>query len=155
MHPIIELILITFVPTLELRASIPYGIITGMNLWEVFFVCVVANIILGILVYLFIEQIVNLVTRIKPVKKFYLKTVENTQKKISKVIDKYGEIGVAFFIGIPIPGSGVYTAALGSYLLGIKFRKFLVADIIGVIIAGIIVTILVLGWKSVFSFIIN
>jgi len=49
-------------------------------------------------------------------------------------------MGVAIFIGIPLPGSGVYTGALGSYLLGVQKKKFMVANAIGVLIAAVAVT---------------
>ena len=47
---------------------------------------------------------------------------------------------MAVFIGIPLPGSGVYTGALGAYLLGVDRRKFSVANVLGVLIAGAAVT---------------
>lgn len=59
-------------------------------------------------------------------------------------VEKYGELGVAVFIGIPLPGSGVYTGAFGAYLLGLDKRKFGVANVIGVLIAGVAVTVLCL-----------
>ena len=47
---------------------------------------------------------------------------------------------MALFIGIPLPGSGVYTGAFGSYLLGLDRRKFAIANVVGVLIAGAAVT---------------
>jgi uncharacterized membrane protein len=143
MHDILELIWITLLPFLELRASIPYGIIVKeMNWILVFAVCVITNIILAPIVYVFLDKFVHFFFFIKPVKKLYNKYVEKTQRKISKYVDKYGELGVALFIAIPLPGSGVYSGALGSYVLGLKFRKFMLAAVIGVLIAGIIVTLI-------------
>lgn len=142
---ILELILITFLPFLELRASIPYGILKlHMNWVDVFIICVVTNIVLGIIIYFLLDKLVHLVIRIRPIGKLYDRVIERTQKKIQKYVDKYGEIGVAIFIGIPLPGSGVYTGALGSYLIGLGYRKFIIACIIGVIIAGIAVTLITL-----------
>jgi uncharacterized membrane protein len=155
MHPIIELIIITLIPTLELRASIPYGILNGMDWWLVFFVCVVANVILGVVVYFLLDKFVDLVTKIKFIDKIYSKLVERTQKKIKKYVEKYGEFGVALFIGIPLPGSGVYTGALASYLLGLKYKKFIIAEVIGVVIAGTIVTLVVLSGGGLFSLFIK
>jgi uncharacterized membrane protein len=156
MHPIIELILITFIPALELRMSIPYGIlILGVNVWLVFLVCVLANIILGIVVYFFLDKFVHIFVKIKWVGNAYNKIVERTQKKIKKYVDKYGTWGLAVFIGIPLPLSGVYTGALGSYFLGIKYQKFIIAEIIGVVIAGVIVTLVVLSGSELFSWFVK
>jgi len=64
----------------------------------------------------------------------------HVQKRIKPYVDKYGELGVAVFIGIPLPGSGVYTGAFGAFLLGLDRRKFAIANVLGVCIAGTIVT---------------
>ena len=144
MNQLLILILLTLTPALELRASIPYGILTGMNWVPVFVIAVVVNIILGIVLYFVFDFCVKLFTRIKTVNKFYKKYVGYTQKKIHKTVEKYGEWAVAIFIGIPLPGSGVYSGALAAYLIGMSKKRFAIACIAGVLIAGIIVTTVML-----------
>ena len=141
MQDILELIFITFLPFLELRASIPYGILVKqMNITAVFLICVITNIILAPIVYIFLDKFIHVFFYFKPLEKLYHKYVEKTQKKIHKYVEKYGTIGVAIFIGIPLPGSGVYSGALGSYVLGLGFKKFMLAAVLGVLIAAVIVT---------------
>jgi len=145
MHDILELIWITLLPFLELRASIPYGILVkNMGTLTVFLVCVITNILLAPVLYVFLDKFVHLFFYFKPIEKMYNRYVEKTQKKIQKYVDKYGTVGVAIFIGIPLPGSGVYSGAIGSYVLGLGFKKFILAAIAGVLIAGTIVTIVTL-----------
>ncbi len=154
MTEILQMIAITFVPTLELRASIPYGIFgIEMKWWIVFLVCVMANIIIGIFIFIFLEWIIKLICLVKPIENLWNKYTKHTQRRISKAVEKYGEWAVAIFIGIPLPGSGVYTGAVASFLIGLDFKKFIIADIIGVLIAGILVTIICLtgaGLSSIF-----
>jgi uncharacterized membrane protein len=154
MANVFELILITFIPALELRASIPFGIFaTELHWLNVFFVCVISNIILGIIVFYLIDWIIRIVTKIKVVGNIWDKYVQRTQRRIQRGVEKYGEWAVTIFIGIPLPGSGVYTGALASNIIGLKFKKFLLADIMGVIIAGIVVTLICLtgsGLSSIF-----
>ncbi len=146
MNEILLIIILTLIPALELRASIPYGIITGVSWPIVFITAVITNIILGIVIYLVLDKLVHIATKIKLIEKIYNKIVNRTQRRIHNAVDKYGTLGVAIFIGIPLPGSGVYTGALGSYLIGLDFKHFLKACIYGVLIAGVIVTlIMVLG----------
>ena len=60
---IIQLVLITLLPFLELRASIPYGILKfNMHFTVVFLICVIVKIILGIIIYLFLEKIIKILT---------------------------------------------------------------------------------------------
>ena len=155
MQEIIEIILLTLTPFLELRASIPYGIIIQqMDAFFVFLLCVITNILLAPVLYVFLDKFVHIFFYFKPIEKLYHKHVEITQKKIHKYIEKYGWVGVAIFIGIPLPGSGVYSGALGSYVLGLSFKKFMLAAAVGVLIAGIIVTIIsVLGVNGLDIFI--
>lgn len=147
---IVWLTLITLIPTLELRASIPIGIAKYKEPWQmVFIVCVVANIILGIAWYWVLERVMALVTRIKPIGRLWQWYRDRTQKRIEKAAAKWGEWAVAVFIGIPLPGSGVYTGALAAYLIGLPFRKFMVANVVGVLIAAVIVTaVSVLGGEG-------
>lgn len=153
---ILILIGLTLVPTLELRASIPYGILVlGMNWPAVFLICVVTNILLGPLVYFLLDSFVHVLTRISIIKRIYEKTVERTQKRLERLVKKYGEIGVSIFIGIPLPGSGSYSGALGAFVLGLGMKRFIKANILGVLIAGVLVTLIVLSGTSLFNFIIK
>lgn len=146
------IIALTMLPFLELRASIPYGIINTDLHWSVvFFVAVVSNILLGPVVYLFIDKFVGLFLRIRVLDKIYTKVVERAQHRIHKAVEKWGELGVALFIGVPLPGSGSYSGAIGSYVIGLGFKRFVIANVIGVLIAGIAVTLVSLSSVEAFS----
>lgn len=139
---ILKLILITFVPALELRASIPWGILSrsGVFTWGhaglVLAVCTVANILLGWLVFGVMAPFFALLRRWPWFDRMVWPRLERTRHRLHPYVEKYGELGVAVFIGIPLPGSGVYTGAFGSYLLGLDRRKFAVANVLGVLIAA-------------------
>ena len=151
-NKIAYMVFITMLPFLELRASIPYGINVLRMPWPtVFIACVIANILIGILIYFLLDKFVHLFLRYKFFSKPYNQIVLRTQKNIQKSVDKYGELGVALFIGVPLPGSGVYSGALGAYVIGLNFKKFIIADIIGVLIAGTIVTIISTGVLQLIS----
>lgn len=139
-NPYIIIIVLTFLPFLELRASIPYGIlIAKLPWWEVFILAMIVNIIIGPLAYFFLDKIIHMFFFIRRFHEWYTAKIETTQAKIKPGIDKYGIIGVAIFIGIPLPGTGVYTAAIGSYALNLGYLRFFYATVLGVLIAGIAV----------------
>ena len=134
---------ITLIPALELRASIPWGIFkmgTEVSWPLVVVICTVANIILGWLVFWIMGPVFFFIRRWSWFERSIWPLLERTQHRIHPYVEKYGELGVAVFIGIPLPGSGVYTGAFGSYLLGLDKRKFAVANVIGVLIAAAAVT---------------
>jgi uncharacterized membrane protein len=112
MIEILRMIAITLIPTLELRASIPYGIFgTEMKWWTVFFLCVIANIVIGIFIFIFLEWIIKLICLVKPIENLWNKYTEHTQRRISKAVEKYGEwrflsefrSPVQVFIPVPLP----------------------------------------------------
>ncbi len=156
MNNIIQLILVTFIPGLELRASIPYGItVLGMPWIKVVIITFITNILLGPIVYILLNQFVHIVIKINFFNKIYEKFVIRTRHKIENKVEKYGELGLALFIGVPLPGSGVYTGALAAFILGLNFKKFLIATVIGVFIAGILVTIATLTGVGIFEFMLK
>jgi len=137
------LIAFTFIPFLELRASIPLGIIKfQMSWWVVFLVCIIANILLGPIIYGFLHYFMRIFLKINIINKVWQKYVERLQKRVSPYVERWGVIGVGLFIGVPLPGSGSYSGAAGSYVLGLGFKKFFWANILGVLIAGVIITII-------------
>lgn len=163
-YKILTLVLVTFIPTLELRASIPLGILGGkieffnfalqgfgLNWFIVFLTCLITNIVLGPLVYIFLDRFVHYFLKFGLFAKYYYAKVDKTQNKIKLYVEKYGLFGIALFIGMPLPGSGSYTGALGAYLLGLNYRKFIIANTIGVFIAGIIVTVATLTGIEIFN----
>jgi len=148
----IHLILITFIPGFELRASIPMGILvyTEMSWPAVVITCVVTNVILGIVTFLVLEQVVRLVTMIGPLEKIYSWYVRRTQKRIDAAVQKYGKWALAVFIGIPLPGTGAISGAVAAHLIGMKLRSFLWANAAGVLMAGAIVTTVCLAGGETF-----
>jgi uncharacterized membrane protein len=156
MSQLITLIALTLLPFLELRASIPYGVFqTDFSLLSIFFICTLTNIVLAPLLWLFLDKVIHIFLRINMINKCYQKTVEKAQRKVKKYVDKYGILGLAFFIGIPLPGSGVYSGALGAYLLGFKFKDFFKAAVIGVLIAAVLVTLISTTGNTIFQILIK
>ena len=152
----LQMIGMTLLPFLELRASIPYGILFLKENWAyVFMICTITNILLGIILYPLIGKIIFIMTRIKFIDKIYQYYIVKTQKKVRKYVNRYGEFGIALFIGIPLPGSGVYSGSLGGYLIGLGYKKFIIANVLGVLVAGIIVTIVVLTGSNALEFFIK
>ncbi len=149
---VLTLIAITFVPALELRASIPYGYYdAGLSPVATVLVCVAANIALAPLVWLFLDKGIHLFLRIAWVRGIYDAVVARTQKRVQPYVERWGTLGLSLFIGVPLPGSGVYSGGLGAYLLGFRFGQYMVASVFGVVIAGALVTAAVVSGSSAFA----
>jgi len=154
--PHLVIIVLTLVPALELRASIPYGILMAHKHWfGVFALAVITNILLGPVIYLVLEKFLHLLLRIKLMDRFWQRMVVKTQKKIHAKVEKYGVVGLGLFIGVPLPGSGVYSGAAGGYVLGFTHREFLKATVLGVLIAGVVVLIVTMFFAEALGFLIK
>ena len=150
MNDILWIIFLSLAPVAELRAAIPYGIfIADLPLLVVVLVSVVSNILVAPLSYAILHFAERMFRGFAFFDRFWNSIVLRSQRKVHSSVEKYGILGVALFIGVPLPGTGVYTAAIGAYALGIPFRKFFIASVIGVLIAAIAVTIISLFGEGV------
>jgi uncharacterized membrane protein len=111
----------------------------------VFFVCVSANIVLGFFAYFFFDKIIHFFLLVPLLNNFYNRLVVRSQKRAKPLVDKYGLIGMALFIAVPLPGSGTWTGALVGNLLNFGYKRFFLANFIGVFIAGILVSVFFAG----------
>ena len=63
---------------------------------------------------------------------------------------KYQFFGLAVFVGIPLPGTGAWTGALIAAVMGMRLRSALPSILLGVIMAGLLVTGITYGFTSIF-----
>lgn len=141
------LIGLTFIPGLELRASIPVGFFTpgirdALPLPAIIGICLVTNIAVGLLTFWLMGPVERTLRRWGWFDRRIWPVISKAQHKLHPYVEKYGEWGVAIFIGVPLPGTGAYTGAFGSYLLGLDRRKFWIANALGVLIACVAVALL-------------
>ncbi len=139
------LVATTFLPGLELRASIPVGFFGGdiratLGLPGVVATCLVANTLLGMLVFAFMRFVELVLRKWGWFERNAWPFIESRREKLRPLTEKYGALGVALFIGVPLPGTGAYAGAVGAYLLRLDRRKFWIANLLGVCIAAAAVT---------------
>jgi uncharacterized membrane protein len=139
-------------PISELRGAIPLGLYFGMPLLKAFFWAVLGNIIFVAPALFLFEPISSFLRKFKVWSRFFEWVFERT-KKNSDVIQKYEALGLAIFVAIPLPMTGAWSGVIAASLFKIKFRYAFLAIVLGVIGAGIIVSMLsslgMLSWKAV------
>ena len=140
-NPLLYAIIISFLPIAELRVGIPVAVASGTPLFWAFFWCTLANIFVTPVAFLFLETLHKLLMKIKFYRKIFNKVVERTRKKAQKVVDKYGAFGLAIFVAIPLPGTGAWAGSLAAWIFGLEKKKSFLAISLGVLIAGVLVTL--------------
>ena len=131
----LQLILITLLPGVELRGSIPYGILIGLEPSLVFIVAIIINVLMVFPAYLVVMYIFPYLRKVKIIDRI----ISRSQEKAGKYVEKYGFWGLLIFVAIPLPGSGIYSGVIAAYFLGIKRRFAIPAMTLGVVIAGIVI----------------
>lgn len=157
MSAVLKLIATTFIPGLELRASIPVGLLVlrdsvraVLGTAGVVGVCLAANVALGMLMFEAMELVERFLLRIGWFRRTVWPLLEGKREKLRPLVEKYGVWGVAVFIGIPLPGTGAYAGAVASYLLHLERKRFWAANLLGVLCAGAAVTLICLAIDSGF-----
>jgi uncharacterized membrane protein len=131
------------IPISELRGGIPIARAGGMDPFVAYFFCVAANILVVPIVLLFIQTLHKLLLRFGWYARFSEKLIERARRKVKKKVDKFGYIGLVIFVALPLPFTGAYTGALGAWILGMDMKKSFFAVALGVLIAGVIVSVAV------------
>ncbi len=140
--PWLGIILIAMLPVFELRGSIPIAILEyGSDPFTAFYLSVIGNMIPVIPLLLFLEPVSNYLRRWKMWDNFFTWLFERTHRKHSASFEKYGSIGLAVFVGIPLPATGAWTGCAAAFVFGFKFKHAFLAILAGVIMAGIIMTV--------------
>jgi len=60
-------------------------------------------------------------------------------------VQRLGYLGLYLFVAIPLPGTGAWTGSLVAVLLDLDIKKSFVVITLGVLTAGIIMSILSFG----------
>ena len=143
--------LVSMSPFLELRGSIPLGLAKGLSLKEVFFISIIANIIIIIPLLLFFKFLIRICEKLKFLNKLLFWWFTKIEKKYY-LVEKYGFFGLLLFVVIPLPGSGAWSGCLAACLFKVRFFRAFVAIALGVIGAGVLVSIGSLGVFKFYSF---
>ena len=146
-NDIVKIFLTAMTPIGELRASIPLGLTILHQPWFlVFVISVIGNMIPPVFIlWLFPKVSGWLMSHSKLMNRFLNWLFERTRKKAHDKIEKYGDLALIIFVAIPLPNTGAWTGTLAAWLFGIPMKRALPNILYGVIIAGIIVTIITTG----------
>jgi uncharacterized membrane protein len=145
----LNVILISATPISELRGGIPVAMFRYDFPWYWAFLIAVAGNMLPIPFLLALyDPVVKLVSKVAWIKRLVEWFFRYTRRR-GGLVERYGWIGLAIFVGVPLPMTGAWTGSVLAYLMGIEYKRALPAILLGVIIAGVIVTVFcALGWET-------
>ncbi len=133
------------IPLTELRAAIPFGIAGGMAPLDAWFWGVLGNLLPIPFILFMWPLIYKICDRLPFTRKILHRFVDKAREK-GQTIEKQGAIGLALFVGIPLPVTGVWTGSLISFMLNLKPLRAIAALTLGAMISGAIMTLLSLSF---------
>ncbi|WP_242935091.1 COG2426 family protein [Eubacterium pyruvativorans] len=137
------------VPILELRAGIPAGVAAGLNPWQAMLVAVAGNILPVPFALLFLRKILRTLRRTSSrLNRIIARYEQKTLTKAEKV-RKYEALGLLLFVAVPLPGTGAWTGAVIASILKIRLKTAVPMILLGLLIAGVIVTSITYGASMV------
>lgn len=157
MNPLLEGMLLSLLPVSELRGGIPYAIAQGINPIIAFVFCTLANIFIAPIGFIFLDTLHKLLFKLKFYRKtfkWYVNRIRKRKKRVEKAYETYGIIALTIFVATPLPLTGAWTGTLIAWLLGLKRVRSLFAISLGVILSGIVVTLIVTGTLIILKFLI-
>ena len=134
----------SMLPIIELRGAIPMAFAFELPWWQAYFLAVVGNLLPVPFILLFINVVLKWMSNSKI--KFFNKVADFLYRRVEKKrakIEKYSFWGLCLFIAIPLPVTGAWTGSLVAAVIGMKPWRAFVSALLGVMIAGVIVSIIV------------
>ena len=137
-------VIIAALPVSELRGSIPVAyLVMKMPLPKVLLLSYIGNMLPVIPLLLLLEPVSERLRRFHVWRRFFNWLFERTKKR-AEIVQRYEALGLMLLVAIPLPMTGAWTGCIAASLFKIKFRYAFPAVLLGVIIAGVAVTLLVM-----------
>lgn len=149
--PELIIFFISMLPILELRGGLIAAKLLGVEFVPAFIICYIGNIIPVPFILLFIRKIFQFLRDKKGFSKIIEKLEIRSMRKSEKV-KRWRDWGLLAFVAIPLPGTGGWTGALIAALMDIRIKKSFPIIAIGILIAGIIMSVITYLVPSFFGF---
>lgn len=140
--PEFHVFVVAALPIVELRGAIPLGVHLGLPPMEALALALAGNLApIPVLYYVLLPAAAYL-KRTRAFRRVVTAYVARSERE-SRRIKRYGLVGLAVFVAIPLPATGAWTGCLIALLLGYSLRQTMAALALGTLAAGVVVTALV------------
>jgi len=139
----------SMVPVLELRGAIPVGVAAGLPPAAACAVAVAGNLLPVPLIMLLARRVADWLRGTA----FFGPKIEWLERRAhlkGRIVRRYRLLGLVVLVAIPLPGTGAWTGALVASVLDIRMRHAIPAIFLGLVIAGMLITLLTMGLIHLF-----
>jgi len=129
----LKYIVITWIPWIEARAAVPLAVQQAEQVYLP--LILIANLAIFWPGYYFLEFMYERF----PEDGWLHRKFESIRAKADPYVEKYGFLGLAVFVAIPLPGTGAYSGTAASWLLDMEPKRAFLAVSLGVVAAFLVV----------------
>ncbi|MFR5781463.1 MAG: COG2426 family protein [Oscillospiraceae bacterium] len=144
-------LIISMIPVIELRGAIPIGVSLGLSHAEAMGISIIGNMLPVPFIILFIRPIFRWMTRKSGKLARLAEKLETKAEGKWDKIHRYQFFALTIFVAIPLPGTGAWSGALIAAVMNMRLRNALPSILLGVLIAGILVSGITYGFTSIFN----
>ncbi|HUT74496.1 MAG TPA: small multi-drug export protein [Armatimonadota bacterium] len=139
LDPLLAVVVISALPWIELRGGIPVGIaLLGLPAWKAVIAALLGNALAVTPVVVGAKLYQGRLERWRW-SRWLMAWSLSRARKHERFVNRYGSIGLALLVAIPIPGTGAWSASAISILIGMRLAPTLLAVYGGLLVcAGII-----------------
>ena len=156
--PPLAIALIATLPIFELRGAIPFAFSPLAGDWGsahpllTYLLAVAGNFVPVLPLLTLLGPTERRLRRFRWADRFFTWLFARTERR-SGVIRKYQALGLILFVAVPAPMTGAWTGSIAAYLFRLPLRFSIPCIILGICIAGVVVTLVSMGvlhlWSSV------
>lgn len=140
--------LIAASPISELRGAIPIGLsVYHLSIGEVLFWAILGNIFPVVFLLWLLQPLAEFLSHhFYFFNRFFAWLFSWTQRRHSKKFAKWRDLALMILVAIPLPLTGAWTGSVAAFVFGVPRRHALPLIFSGILIAGIIVSLVTLGF---------
>ena len=143
-------VLVSMIPVVELRGGIPFGVAAGLSVPAAYLAAVSGNLLPVPFIIVYIRRVFQWLRRNFRRLDRLVDALERKAHLKGRIVTRYKYLGLAIFVAIPLPGTGAWTGALAAAFLDMPLRRALPAITLGILAAGIVISILTFGLFNIF-----
>lgn len=132
---------VAMLPVVELRGAIPLGMGLGLSPLAALAAALLGNLVVVPILLWLVPGVVGWLERFPGFKRWWDRLEARVRLKSEETVQRFGALGLMLFVAVPLPGSGAWTGALIAVVLGLKKRYAGPAIALGVLLAGVLVTL--------------
>lgn len=141
MNRYLQVFILSMIPVIEQRGSIPLGFVYGMEPWTIFLLAMAGSLLPAPFILLLFHRIYAILVKIP----FFHRLVDLIDHKIAKNkgnVEKRKELGLILFVAIPLPTTGVWTGSAVAAFLGLDFKKSMLCILAGAFLSATVITLI-------------